>query len=63
MQELAARQGLGAPEYEVSAREPEGFLAWVALGGKIHGRGLGLSKKEAQQHAAKAAFAQLSGEG
>lgn len=62
LQELAARDSLGAPEYRLRGSGPahdRSFLAEVVLGGRVHGSGTGTSKKEAEQVAARQAWEQL----
>ena len=63
LQELAARAFDELPEYEVSFEGPDHarrFFAVVSLGGAQRGRGEGGSKKQAEQAAARAAWAELS---
>ena len=65
LQELAAARGAGAPEYEISESGPDHdkrFEARVRVGGEVLGTGAGLSKKEAEQHAAQAAAQALAEE-
>jgi ribonuclease-3 len=65
VQELAAERSLGAPEYVVEESGPDHakvFVATVLIGGQPHGEGTGPSKKEAEQHAAEAAWSALGGE-
>lgn len=60
LQEICARDGLGAPEYSVTAVGPDHakvFTARVAVGGRVIGEGEGRSKKAAEQVAAEAAYA------
>ena len=63
LQELAARLGLGAPEYVVVGEGPDHartFTATVVLDGQDRGRGVGPAKKHAEQDAAAAAYRALS---
>ncbi|GAA3174899.1 ribonuclease III [Blastococcus jejuensis] len=63
LQELGAAKGLGAPSYEVEDDGPDHaktFTAAVVLGGAVHGRGTGRTKKAAEQEAAEAAWRALS---
>lgn len=65
LQELTAEQGLGAPTYVVSGTGPDHartFTATVVLDGQEYGRGVGSSKKVAEQHAAEDTYARLVGE-
>src|SRR3954454_12313881 len=65
LQELAAGQPLGVPEYRVSESGPDHektFQATALVGGRPVGDGEGRSKKEAEQRAAERAWTQLSGE-
>ncbi len=62
LQELAARLGLGAPEYAVDGDGPDHartFTARVVLAGEVRGEGAGPSKKVAEQLAATAAYRAL----
>ncbi|GAA2457467.1 ribonuclease III [Actinomadura vinacea] len=59
LQELTAVEELGVPEYHVSESGPDHqktFRAAVRVGGTTYGSGEGRSKKEAEQHAAEAAW-------
>jgi ribonuclease-3 len=63
LQELGASHGLGAPLYVVEDEGPDHaktFTAAVILGGTVHGRGSGRTKKAAEQEAAEAAWRALS---
>jgi ribonuclease-3 len=63
LQELTAQLGLGVPEYVVTEDGPDHaktFAAFVRVSGTELGRGSGRSKKEAEQQAAEAAWADLS---
>ena len=64
LQELASQQIRSMPEYRLSERGPDHekeFTATVYLGGEAFGRGVGRSKKEAEQQAAREAFERMSG--
>ena len=59
LQEMAASAGLGSPDYRVDEEGPDHekeFHARVVLGDDVLGEGLGRSKKEAEQKAAKQAW-------
>jgi ribonuclease-3 len=59
LQEAAAAESLGVPEYRVEESGPDHakeFTAEAFLGGKRLGRGAGRSKKDAEQQAAEAAW-------
>ncbi|WP_019634820.1 ribonuclease III [Actinomadura atramentaria] len=59
LQELTAVEELGVPEYHVTESGPDHqktFRASVRVGGETYGAGEGRSKKEAEQHAAEAAW-------
>ncbi|GGV02603.1 ribonuclease 3 [Actinomadura cremea] len=59
LQELTAVEELGVPEYHVAESGPDHqktFRASVRVGGETYGSGEGRSKKEAEQHAAEAAW-------
>jgi ribonuclease-3 len=63
LQELASQDLHSMPDYRISERGPDHekeFTATVYLAGKRWGRGIGRSKKEAEQQAAREAFARLS---
>jgi ribonuclease III len=63
LQELAARQFDGLPDYELRDEGPDHakrFFAVVRLGGEPLGEGEGRSKKEAEQEAAKSAWLRLN---
>lgn len=63
LQELAAIHGLGVPEYVIEDDGPDHmktFTAQVRVGGSLYGRGLGRSKKEAEQGAAETAYAEIA---
>ncbi len=62
LQELAARLGLGAPEYLVVGEGPDHartFTATVLLDGQERGTGVGAAKKHAEQDAAASAYRSL----
>ena len=62
LQELAAQDLGRLPEYRVAERGPDHekeFTATVFIGGRELGRGVGRSKKEAEQRAARQAYDQL----
>src|SRR6266508_1985166 len=64
LQEQAAQDLGRIPEYRVAERGPDHqkeFTATVYLGGKEFGRGVGRSKKEAEQQAAGEALQRLTG--
>lgn len=63
LQELAAGQSLGVPEYQVTESGPDHaktFRATAMVGGEPVGEGEGRSKKEAEQRAAERAWTELS---
>ena len=63
LQELAAAQALGVPEYRVMESGPDHekvFTAQAVLGDAVCGQGTGRSKKEAEQKAAEEAYTSLS---
>ena len=65
LQELTAARGAGAPEYALTESGPDHdkrFEARVLVAGEVLGTGAGLSKKEAEQHAAEAAARALAAE-
>jgi ribonuclease-3 len=62
LQELAAMQMLGAPEYVVEESGPDhlkSFCAVVKIAGRTLGSGSGRSKKAAEQQAAQAAWTEV----
>ena len=64
LQEVAAANGAGVPEYRVSDSGPDHqktFRAVVVIGGRELGAGEGGSKKEAEQQAAESAWHVLCG--
>jgi ribonuclease-3 len=63
LQELAAVQGLGVPDYHIEQTGPDHskvFTAWAVVAGQFHGGVRGRTKKEAEQRAAEAAFNALT---
>ena len=59
LQELSSKLELGVPEYLVDESGPDHakrFRATARVGGRTYGDGAGHSKKEAEQHAAAAAW-------
>jgi ribonuclease III len=63
LQELAAQDLGRIPEYRVAERGPDHqkeFTATVFLAGRDFGRGVGRSKKEAEQRAAQEAYRRLT---
>jgi len=63
LQELASRELHTMPEYQLEERGPDHekeFTATVFLGGESLGVGVGRSKKEAEQRAAREAFDHIS---
>ena len=65
LQELASQALRSLPEYRLRDEGPDHekeFTATVYLGGREYGQGTGRSKKEAEQQAAREAFARLSSE-
>ena len=64
LQEVAARDGESPPVYVIAESGPDHnkqFHATVSIGSAIRGEGVGTSKKEAEQRAARAAWDGLSG--
>lgn len=62
LQELSAQRFEHLPRYEVEDEGPDHakrFYATVSLGGSVHGRGEGRSKKQAEQEAARVAWQTL----
>jgi ribonuclease-3 len=62
LQELTAARGLGTPAYQVTSTGPDHdkeFTAVVVVMDTEYGSGVGRSKKEAEQHAAAAAWKAL----
>ena len=65
LQELSALHDLGVPEYVIEDEGPDHmktFTARVRVADRLHGRGVGRSKKEAEQQAAETAYRTLSAE-
>lgn len=63
LQELAADQSLGVPEYVIEDDGPDHmktFVAQVRVGDKLYGNGHGRSKKEAEQGAAETAYGEIA---
>ena len=63
LQELAAEQNLGVPEYVIEDDGPDHmktFTAQVRVGGRLYGNGQGRSKKEAEQAAAETAYLDIA---
>jgi ribonuclease-3 len=63
LQELASQELRAMPEYRLEERGPDHekeFTATVYLAGEPHGSGTGRSKKEAEQQAAREAYARVS---
>ena len=66
LQELAAQDLGSVPQYRVTEEGPDHakrFTATVFLGEQAYGAGSGRSKKEAEQRAAREAYARLMAEG
>ncbi|MPV36226.1 ribonuclease III [Georgenia subflava] len=66
LQELSAARGLGSPTYVVTGSGPDHartFEAAVVLDGVEHGRGVGSSKKVAEQNAAEDTYERLAAQG
>lgn len=62
LQELSAARRIGVPSYVVTSTGPEHdkeFTARAVVGGVDYGEGIGRTKKEAEQHAAAAAYQAL----
>lgn len=65
LQELSAEHGLGVPEYVIADEGPDHmktFTAQVRVGQRLHGNGVGRSKKEAEQAAAETAYGEIADE-
>jgi ribonuclease-3 len=65
LQELTAERGIGVPAYEITSTGPDHdkeFTATAVIGGQAYGKGIGRSKKEAEQKAAGAAWRSLNEE-
>jgi ribonuclease-3 len=62
LQELGADAGLGVPEYLIEEEGPDHektFTAQVRVGERVYGRGVGRSKKAAEQEAAETAWREI----
>jgi len=62
LQELCASLSVGVPDYVIEESGPDhqkAFVARVKVGEELFGAGHGASKKEAEQHAAQAAYQSL----
>jgi ribonuclease-3 len=62
LQELSAERGLGVPDYVIESDGPDHmktFTAQVRVGDQLYGRGIGRSKKEAEQLAAETAYGEI----
>jgi ribonuclease III len=65
LQELSAVHELGVPEYVIEDEGPDHmktFTARVRVADRLHGHGIGRSKKEAEQQAAESAYRTLIAE-
>ncbi|MGH2808758.1 MAG: ribonuclease III [Actinomycetota bacterium] len=65
LQEVAVRETGELPSYRIASSGPDHdkrFEAHVYLDGQLHGSGIGRSKKEAEQNAAREALDRLDGE-
>jgi ribonuclease-3 len=65
LQELSALHELGVPEYVIEDEGPDHmktFTARVRVADRLHGHGVGRSKKEAEQQAAESAYRTLNEE-
>ncbi|MDQ6686193.1 MAG: ribonuclease III [Actinomycetota bacterium] len=65
LQEFCSVNALGVPEYLINAEGPDHlktFTAQVRVADRLHGHGVGRSKKEAEQQAAESAYETLSSE-
>ena len=63
LQELTAAQGLGVPEYRMASEGPDHakeFTATAVIAGADRGEGVGRTKKDAEQKAARAAYEYLA---
>ncbi|MFT4086465.1 MAG: ribonuclease III [Gordonia sp. (in: high G+C Gram-positive bacteria)] len=64
LQELAAEKSLGPPQYQITSTGPDHnkeFTAVAVVGGESLGKGVGRTKKEAEQNAAERAWKALDG--
>jgi ribonuclease III len=62
LQEFCAEHDLGVPQYVIEDAGPDHlktFTAQVRVADRLHGHGVGRSKKEAEQQAAEAAYGTL----
>ncbi|MDD7964379.1 ribonuclease III [Actinomycetospora lemnae] len=65
LQELTAARDLGVPEYRMAEQGPDHlkeFTATVVVAGEERGTGVGRTKKEAEQKAARSAYQFLEGD-
>jgi len=65
LQEFCAEHDLGVPQYLIEDAGPDHmktFTAQVRVADRLHGHGLGRSKKEAEQQAAESAYRTLADE-
>jgi ribonuclease-3 len=65
LQEFCAEHDLGVPQYLIEDAGPDHmktFTAQVRVADRLHGHGVGRSKKEAEQQAAEAAYQTLAAE-
>lgn len=65
LQEFCAEHELGVPQYVIEDEGPDHmktFTAQVRVADRLHGHGVGRSKKEAEQQAAEAAYQTLADE-
>lgn len=65
LQEFCAEHDLGVPAYLIEDEGPDHmktFTAQVRVADRLHGHGVGRSKKEAEQQAAESAYATLASE-
>jgi ribonuclease-3 len=65
LQEFCAEHDLGVPQYVIEDAGPDHlktFTAQVRVADRLHGHGVGRSKKEAEQQAAEAAYRTLAEE-
>jgi ribonuclease III len=65
LQEFCAEHDLGVPQYLIEDAGPDHmktFTAQVRVADRLHGHGVGRSKKEAEQQAAEAAYQTLADE-
>ena len=65
LQEFCAEHDLGVPQYVIEDDGPDHmktFTAQVRVADRLHGHGVGRSKKEAEQQAAESAYRTLADE-